>query len=116
MRKEPVHKSITNRVLVAGVEKSYWLVIMFTTAIPVVIDTQGVNIAASIIILVINLIIGRAMAEKDPYMFSIILRHIKHQEFYSGQEYYGGQKTFGFIRKKYKYLNQESRFSLPDQQ
>jgi len=86
LQQVPLYQSLTKPVLVAGVEKEYLLVLLIFS---ICIWMVGLNVAFFIIALsfwVIGMAIGRFLAKKDAMMMNLLIRHIKHRDYYLGRE------------------------------
>lgn len=92
-----ISKSLTKKLLWLGCEKLYLklIAIPFSLIILALIFTQNLNMGNIFVVggnLAIFILIGQFIANKNPYMFEIMLRHLSYQKAYYAQRKYGRQK------------------------
>ena len=95
----PVRQSLTHPKLVFGVEKKFFVLIVF---IPVVTALAVESISAylaAIIVIGIGLIVGRFLTKFDPYFIETAIAYLRHREFYGSGE-----------SPNYKSLNPKRKF------
>jgi type IV secretory pathway TrbD component len=122
MRQMKLYKSVFTPPLFGGVETLYWYIILATGFVPMLVSmlTGGLKLSYMIgsgVLMVFTYMIGIFLASKNPYMFSIILRHIQYQPFYPAREKYskfnGHPLNIFHSNKKYRFKNIDTPNTLP---
>ena len=122
MRQMELNKSLLTPPLFGGVETPYWYVILATGFVPMLVAmlTGGLKMSYMIgsgVLMVFTYMVGKLLAAKNPYMFSIMLRHIQYQAFYPAREKYcklkGHPLNIFHSNKKYRFKNIDSPDALP---
>ena len=122
MRTMKLYKSLLIPPLFGGVETPFWYVILVTGFIPMLVSmlTGGLKISymlGSGGLMVFTYMIGKLLFAKNPYMFSIMLRHIQYQAFYPAREKYSKLKghplNIFHSNRKYRFKNIDTPDALP---
>ncbi|MBU0682727.1 MAG: VirB3 family type IV secretion system protein [Candidatus Omnitrophica bacterium] len=84
--KIPIHKSLTQPVLIAGGERQLVMLISFTSLAIWVAGTNLLALTLALIVWFIGIAFARAIAKGDAHRTKIFIRHVKYHDYYPATE------------------------------